>query len=47
MFINQDEKQADERAAEFVIVMQKFMTLGSHKKTEVIFATRRFCKIKA
>lgn len=47
MFINQDEKQADERAAEFVIVMQKCMTLGFRKKNGVLLATRRFCKLKA
>jgi len=47
MFINQDEKVADKRAAEVATVMQKFMTLGSPKKTGMLFASRRFCKLKA
>lgn len=46
MFINQGEKQADERAAEFVIVMAAWCHAFLHKKTGVLVATRRFCKLK-
>lgn len=46
-FINQDEKQADESAAGFVMVTQKRTTRRSHQEPGVLFATRRFCTLRA